>query len=430
MKRGVIASILTSVAVGAGLIAGSFVVPAQAARSHASDVTITVWTAYNSSLLTTFNDLISKFEAAHPNIKVDEVSSPNYNALLQKETGAVLSGSTPTIAQAYEEWAAPFVKSNAVQNLKPYINGKNGYSKSALKDFFPKIWKDAYLGKTPYMIPFSKSDIVLYFDGPLLHKYGIKSPPKTWAQFAKDAKKVTINKNGHLDQWGMTYQLDESDFYAWEYEWGNKVLNSHNKAAFGNAKGAAPIKFFANLAKQKSIVISPTFNYQDQTDFDNGKTAFDISSIAGLSYYISGAKPGVGTGVAPFPAGPKGQATEIYGAPFLMFKKGSSAEKNAGWLFLKFLTQPKMSAEWSEATGYIPIRKSELKLMKGFYSKHPQLRAAYKELGHALNEPALSGWSKARNDIGTYMMSALSGSKSPLSAMKAAASAVNSDLKG
>lgn len=417
-------------AIGLALIlaVSAFVPSARAATTHASPVTITVWTAYTHATLSAFNHLIGEFEAAYPNITVNEISSANYNALLQKESSAIVAGNTPTVAQAYEEWTAQFVKDGAVQDLTPYVNGKQGLSKVQIKDFFPKMWADGLLGTKRYLMPFSKSDIVLYFDGPLLRKYGITSPPRTWAQFAADAKKVTVISGGHPSQWGMTYQLDESDFYAWEYEWGGKVLNRHNRAAFGNKTGAAPLAFFRSLAEKQYVIVSPTANYQDQTDFDNGKSAFDVGSIAGLPYFLSGAKPGVGVGVAPFPAGPKHQATEIYGAPLIMFNKATSAEKHAGWLFMKFITEPKQTAYWSEQTGYMPVRQSAVKLMKGYYAAHPQFRASVDELKYALNEPALVGWAKARDDIGTYMQAALTGSKSPVEAVKEAANQVDSDL--
>lgn len=417
------------VALGAalGFAASAYIPAARAANTNASPVTVTVWTAYNKSLAATFNTLISRFEQVYPYITVQQVSSPNYTALLQKEQSAVFAGNTPTIGQSYEEWTAQFAKSNAVQDLTPYINGKHGLSKASIKDFYSKVWADGLLGKKRYMMPFSKSDIVLYFDGPMLRRSGIKSPPKTWDEFAADCKKLT--KGGsHPSQWCMTYQLDESDFYAWEYEWGNHVLNSKDKAAFGTKQGSAPLAFFRNIVNKHEIVVSATANYQDQTDFDNGKTAFDVGSIAGLPYFKSGAIPGVATGVAQFPAGPMHRATELYGAPFVMFSKASSAEKDAGWLFLKWLTESRQSEYWSENTGYLPIRKSEFKAMASFYRKNPQLLAATTDLKYALNEPALVGWAKARDDIGTDVQAALTGSKSPLAAVKDAANQVDSDL--
>ncbi len=66
--------------------------------------------------------------------------------------------------------------------------------------------------------------------------------------------------------------------------------------------------------------------------------------------------------------------------------------------------------------------------MKSYYAKNPQFRASVDELEYAVNEPALVGWAKARTDIGTDIQAALTGSKSPMAAVKDAATQVNSDL--
>jgi multiple sugar transport system substrate-binding protein len=403
---------------------------AKAAPSHSPGVTITVWTAYTQGLLSAFNELTTRFEAQYPNIKVDEVSSANYTALQQKEQSAIFAGNTPTLGQAYENWVQGYTRSGAVQDLGSYINGKQGLSKTAIKDFFVGDWKDGLLGKKRLMMPFSKSDIVLYFNGSLLRRHGIKSPPNTWAQFAADCKKLTVIQNGTPQTWCTTIQTPESDWYAWEYEWGNKVLDGHNRAAFATKNGAAPVAFFANMVRKKQVVISQTANYQDQADLDAGKTGFDISTSAGLTYEIAGARPGVAIGEAKFPAGPKGRVTELFGAPLMMFSKASSAEKEAGWLFMKWLTDTKQTAYWAENTGYMPVRRSAFNLMKGYYQQHPQQRASVEELDTARVEPALAGWSKAQNDIGTVLLQGLTNQKSPMETMKEAAQQVNADLSG
>lgn len=428
MKRIGILQVVTALGlIGSLGVAGA---PAHGAPARAQ-VTITVWHEYTKLNLDAFNHLISEFEAANPTIKVEQVASVNYTALFQKLQSAVFAGNPPTIAQAYENWVQQFTtKNNAIQDLTPYINGKNGLSQADIKDFYKGMWADGMLDGKRLMMPFSKSDIVLYYNPVLLNKVGIKAPPKTWDEFAADCAKLTVINNGHASQWCTTYQVDESTWYTWEHEWGNAVLNAKNQAAFGNAKGAAPLVFFANLVKKKEMAVSTTTNYQDQADFDSGKTAFDISTSAGLSYEISGASPGVQVKVAAFPAGPVTQATEMFGAPFALFSKASDAQKQAAWLFLKFITEPAQTAYWSMHTGYMPVRRSALNIpaLKAYYKQYPDRLSSVDQLDNAILEPALSGWEKATTDIATQMGAALNGTKDPTSAMQQAASQVNADL--
>jgi multiple sugar transport system substrate-binding protein len=409
---------------------GAAHVPAQAATAKAP-VTITVWHVYTHNNLAAFNHLIGEFEAANPSIKVVEVGSTGYGPLFQKLQSAVFAGNPPTISQAYEDWVQQFVtKNNAIEDLTPYISGPNGLSAAEIKDFYTSDWADGLLDGKRYMMPFSKSDTVLYYNPTLLAKYGVMAPPRTWNDLATDCAKVTQINNGHPTQWCLTYQIDESNWTAWEAEWGNTILNSKNQATFGNAAGAAPLAFFANLVKKQEMVVSATQNYQDQADFDAGKTAFDISSSAGLSYEVSGASPGVTVKEAAFPAGPAKQATELYGAPLVIFSKATMAQKQAAWQFLKFLTEPAQTAYWSMKTGYMPVRRSALATpaLKAYYAQYPDRLAPINQLDNAVLEPSLLGWAKAINDIGTQMDAALTGTKTPLAAMQQAASQANADL--
>ncbi|MDQ2742753.1 MAG: ABC transporter substrate-binding protein [Chloroflexota bacterium] len=427
MRTGGMVRVCTAIA-AFSLFSAGIAPRVHAAPSRQSPVTVTVWTAYTHGLLDAFNTLSSRFQSLYPYIKINEVSSTSYSTLLPKEQSAVFAGNTPTIGQAYEAWTSQFLKSHAIQDLGPYINGKHGLSAADIRDFYPKVWKDGMLGSKHYMMPFSKSDIVLYFNRAMLRHSGISRPPTTWNEFAADCKKVTVRQGGTVSQWCTTYELDESEWYAWEYEWGNHVLDKQGKAAFATRQGAAPVSFFANLVKKKEMVVSTSGTYQGQADFDAGKTAFYMGTSAGLTYVISGAKPGVETAVAPFPAGPMHRATEMFGAPLAMFSKGSSAEKEAGWLFMKWLTEPRQTAYWAEHTGYMPVRQSAFKLMKSYYSKNPQERSSVEQLNYALVEPVVPGWTKAQTDIATNLAAALNGNSSPLQAMRSAASQVNSDL--
>ncbi|MGH2444318.1 MAG: extracellular solute-binding protein [Chloroflexota bacterium] len=425
MSSGKLTRVCTATFLALLLIVGTL--PARAAPARSS-VTISVWTAYTKGLLDAFNTLTTRFQQKYPNIQVQEVSSANYTALQQKEQSAIFAHNTPTMGQAYENWVQQYVQNNAIQNLTPYIKGKNGFSRSSIKDFFAGDWKDAYLGGKPLMMPFSKSDIVLYFDGPMLHRFGVKHPPHTWSQFAADCKKVTKFSGGRAKTWCLTLQVPESEWYAWEYEWGAKVLNKNHRAAFNTKTGIAPVAFFRNLVKKGEMVISQTANYQDEADFDAGKAAFDVGTSAGLTYEIAGAVKGVGVGETAFPSGPKGRVTELYGAPLTIFKSASGPEKQAAWDFVKWLTEPAQTAYWAEHTGYMPVRKSALKLMTKYYRANPQQRASVAEQDNAVVEPPLAGWSKAQTDLNTILLGALTGSTSPSSAMKRAAQQVNSDL--
>jgi multiple sugar transport system substrate-binding protein len=419
---------VAALALAVGL--GSTVPGAHAARQHAN-VTVTFWTAYTGKLGTTFNQLINNFQAKNPGITVNQVVSTSYTTLFPKEQSAVLAGGLPTAGQAYENWTAQFAKSHVIANLAPYISNKSyGLSSAGIKDFFPKLWADGNLGKNRYMMPFSKSDQVLYYNPNILKATGIKSPPKTWAEFAKDSAKVTKIQDGRATQWGSSWEISESTWYTWMKDWGSPVLNSKRHAVFANKDGLAAVQFFANLVKKQEAVFYPGTGFAGEADFDAGKTAFYVSTSAGLSFVLGAAKPGVVVKEAPIPAGPKGHATQMFGANFVIFSTAPAAERVAAWKFLRYITLPAQTAYFSINTGYMPVRKSALQQsdIKAYYKAHPDQKAPINSLAFAYVEPSYPQWTKARTDIESALGAALSLKESVPSAMKAAQSQANADM--
>jgi multiple sugar transport system substrate-binding protein len=409
---------------------GSTVPGAHAARQRAS-INVTFWTAYTGKLGTTFNQLITNFQAANPTISVSQVVSTSYTTLFPKEQSAVLAGGLPTAGQSYENWTAQFTKSHVITDLAPYVKNKSyGLSASSIKDFFPKLWADGNLGKTRYMMPFSKSDQVLYYNPNILKSAGIKSPPKTWAEFAKDSAKVTKIQSGRATQWGSSWEISESTWYTWMKDWGSPVLNSKRHAVFANKAGLAAVQFFANLVKKQQAVFYSGNGFPGEADFDAGKTAFYVSTSAGLSFVEAAAKPGVVVKEAPIPAGPKAHATQMFGANFVIFSTASYSERLAAWKFLRFITSPAQTAYFSINTGYMPVRKSALNQsdMKAYYKAHPDQKSPINSLAYAYVEPSYPQWTKARTDIESALAAALSLKQSVSSAMKTAQTQANADM--
>jgi multiple sugar transport system substrate-binding protein len=422
---------LSLIGVLAATAVTSLAVPAHAARTRAV-TEVTFWTAYTGGLGKAFSALATQYEQTHK-VKINNVVTSPYGSLFTKEQSAVFGGGVPQAGQAYENIAASLVKNGAITRLEPYVNSKkNGLTKKQIADFPKGIWNDTKLGGHQYMWPLSKSDIVLFYNPAILKSAGINKPPSTWAQFAADSKKVTKVENGQPSQWGSTFEVSESLWYAWMKEWGVPILGKNHKPVFASKAGMAPVNYFVNLAKKKYIVFRDNTNgsYPGEADFDAGKTAFYVGTSAGYSFVKGAAKPGVQVLEAAMPAGPKRRATELFGANMVIFSNNTVAQKTAAWNFLKWATEPAQTAYWAINTGYMPVRKSafKVKALKDFYAANPSLDEAAKQLNYAVVEPAFPQWTKMQADITTGLLSALSLSRPAAQAMKDAQTQATADL--
>lgn len=83
-------------------------------------VTISFWHAMSGALGTTLTELIDKFHAENPGIRVDLIYQGGYGTLQQKLTAAVAAGQPPTIAQQYENWTTGWL--DALVDLDLFVS--------------------------------------------------------------------------------------------------------------------------------------------------------------------------------------------------------------------------------------------------------------------------------------------------------------------
>ena len=108
----------------------------------------------------------------------------------------------------------------------------------------------------------------------------------------------------------------------------------------------------------------------------------------------------------------------------------SAERKAAAWAFLTWFINTNQAAEWSRATGYIPVRESSCTLLRteGFYREFPAFETAVKQLKFAREAPSLPQWPAAWTIIGEAMTSAIRDDLPALPALKAAEARVEALL--
>ncbi|MEN6387582.1 MAG: extracellular solute-binding protein [Candidatus Cryosericum sp.] len=364
------------------------------------------WEAMAAALGQSLTDLTKEFNATHPSMDIQLVPMANYNTLQTKTIGAIAAKDPPLIAQAYENWAAQYATGFYLSTFDSYINGANGLSKAEIADFFPAMWNSSKLadGKR-YMMPFNKSNVVLYYNKDMLKAAGISHPPTTWQEFADDCVKLTkTDDKGNQTQWGASHTPSVDLWYSLVYAYGGRVLNdTYDRVLFSNSNAAKQAtQLFADLYAKKYMHY--TTAYGDQTDLGVGKAGMTFGSVAGRTYYEQAAGGKFELGEAPLPAGPAGRATALYGTNIVMFgnaPKYTQRQKDAAWAYIKWFTSPHTQAVWAVQTGYMPARQSSLKdpVLVAAYAANPEKKAGLDQLSDSVLQPPTGGWNDARNKI-------------------------------
>jgi sn-glycerol 3-phosphate transport system substrate-binding protein len=168
------------------------------------------------------------------------------------------------------------------------------------------------------------------------------------------------------------------------------VTPDGKKAAF-REKGTEALQFWVDLVnKDKTMKRPPGKDYNawevTNTDFLNGRAAMIYTSTAFLNYMTENAKFKLGTAFLP---GKVKQAVPTGGTFFVIARDAPPAQKEAGWAFLKWMTEPTQTISLSKATGYMPIRTSAVNSpeMQAFYAQNPNYKTAIDQLRTAQRFP-------------------------------------------
>ena len=364
--------------------------------------------------------LTSRFERENPNIKVTLIAEPNYGVLQQKEQAAVAAGNPPTIGQAYENWAAAFAQAKAIVPLDGYVHGKNGITAAQQSAIWKGVWKDLFLpdGKI-WMWPFNKSDYVMYYNADKLQKAGL-AVPKTWVQFATVAKALTKNGNWawSTDTGTLAAPADGTIvMLAMIHAFGGDWIKD-GKPTLNTTAAIKALGYLADLKKSGALQIGT--NYPGETALGAQRSAFDLSTIAGYPYELAADGGKFSMKVAALPTGRNGEGNSLQGTNIVIFSKASPAQRAAAWQYMKFLSEPRQTAYWAERTGYLPVTKAALPVMKRYIATHPYQQVASQSLNVARGNPPYAWWTTAVGQLATAMQAVLDNGGNPKSALDAA----------
>jgi len=345
---------------------------------------------YNLDKVKEFNDTVGK----QLGITVNAVNQQDYTTVAQKLQAAAVAGKTPAVVLMGVD-QTPFVNDSILLPLDGYIKR----DQVDMKDFQEGFLAESYFNSKCYSIPFLKSTAVMIYNKTMFDKAGLDGTKMTtWNDF----KTYSTTLHSKLGVYGVTT-------YSWPWIM-DSYLKSYNSGLHNSDNSATNInstliknytQMFLDLKQSGTAHLIPQAEYNNiYTEFASGKTAMiPMSTGAIVALSAMGTKYGFEVGVSNMPKGDI-NATVTGGANLAVTTKISDAEKEAGWQFVKFMTNADNSAAATIATGYLPTRISanNSTALAEFIKKVPQMQVAINQLVNA----------KASTAIGTEETRAIS----------------------
>ncbi|AYG37009.1 ABC transporter substrate-binding protein [Lactiplantibacillus pentosus] len=362
-----------------------------------------------------FNQQQSKYEV------VAEFEG-GYNGVIQKILNTHGTAASPALFQSMDISTSQMYHSGFTTPMQKFID-RDGYDASQIIPGAKAIVmrKDQLLA-----MPFNASQTALYYNKAVLRKYGITPPPvdPTYDDITRVAKAIHDKSHGEVK--GMTMEA-----YSWLFEQlvanaGVPVANHDN----GHTGNATKVDFTSPAAINAMKWVKENIDYGDFMNFGSGGNAAANEAASFLSGHLgifmqSSAKTGqlyqvlkndLGVTYFPRPNGQKANGIAVGGAALWIANDKPSAVQDGAWEFTKYLTSPKVQADWQAKTGYLAVNKDakDEPTLKKLFKKSPVLEVSGNQMARTKPNNTNSGvfvdgWVPARTAIQNAMQQIFAG---------------------
>jgi ABC-type glycerol-3-phosphate transport system substrate-binding protein len=386
---------------------------------------VTLWHAFTGAEEQTLLALISEFNSQNEwGITVKPEYGGHYHDLHKKTLAAIAFGTPPEMTSTHHSRVAEYAQADVIQSLDDYIaNEKYGLTEEKLQDYFPAFLAgDRYPAFDHELLSLSSSlgMEVMYYNVDMLNELGYENPPETWDEFkamCMDASR-DMDGDGINDTFGYVVSPNSSTFAGWVWSRDGELLSKDGQSVLFQEQGLEALTLLKDLI-DSGYAYQAVVEDADRLDFSQGKVLFIFDSLDGLRYYSAAIeegtiKPEFEWAIAPFPHEAAKPIVGMYGPTLCVFKT-TPQKQLAGWLFIKWLTEPEQAAQWAIAANHFPVRKSaiETEMMKAYFEENPLYEEAFGFLEYAKMEPAIAGWQGIRDALYKAIAGVASGQISP-----------------
>jgi multiple sugar transport system substrate-binding protein len=235
-------------------------------------------------------NIVNVWNNSHPDIHVNYFKEAQGDPAVTKLLTAIKAGSgAPDVTLAEFQTLPELVSSNALANISKYVTPK------IKAKFSAGDWSAATLGsKNVYGLPEDTGPMEFYYRKDVFDQLGLTAP-KTWAQYAADAK--AVHAANPADYLGTFSSVDAGQFAGLTQQAGASwwdVSGSSWKVAIDSAASKKVANFWGGLVQSGVIDNQPQYTPQWNQALNDGTQVGWVSAAWA---------PGVLAGSAPDTAG-------------------------------------------------------------------------------------------------------------------------------
>lgn len=329
-----------------------FALPRRAVAQDEVTLTLGSWDDENGNKRHTA--VIEAFQVEYPNIKVEIQPNPGGDWHSRILT-LIASGELADVYMADSSYIPLYVESGGLVNLRPYIEGDNGFNPDNI--FFKGVYENGFYKDDPYVLAKDYSTVAIYANKSLFDAAGIELPKEGWTydDLLGIAKQLTLDANGNnadspdfdpenIVQWGMDHRGGWwRGFQTVVYSFGSHSISDDGSTVDGyinSDETVAALQWMSDAVHKHHV--APTTNWINAQDQQGGVMPLYLSGkiamVFGMGPWFLGMleeQPGFEYAILPMPNGPGGKHGAVCWAGFGMSPTSKNPEE--AWLLLRAL---------------------------------------------------------------------------------------------
>jgi multiple sugar transport system substrate-binding protein len=364
-------------------------------------ITFSAWGAPEE--LAVWKQIITDFEAANPNIKVN-VEVSDWDSYWEKLKTQLAANTPPDVFAMDAPLYLDYQSRGVLLNLQPYID-KNP---DMLKDVYPQTLEAYKTADGYYGLPRDFQTIVLFYNKDMFDAAGVAYPTAdwTWDDLRNAAKQLTIdtNNDGKIEQYG--YVFDQWDMEpGWSealWAYGGDILNAdRTQTLIGEPASRQAWQMLSDMVFiDKSVPDANTITEYGEDLFQAKVAAMTPIGHWAVPGYTSS---GINYDAAPMPKGPAGQATSVNSAGFVV--ANASKHPAEAFEFIKFVLSKEGQTRLAELGFAVPVLKSVAESPTFLEQKGSTLnqQVFLDSLNYAHMKPVFKGYDEWASVVGDGM---------------------------
>ena len=356
----------------------------------AQPVEIEYWQYTFAQRVQAIDELIKRFEAESPGIKVKHTHVP-YDDFRLKIAAAIPAGQGPDVVQLFYGWLHDYLRAKLLQPLPVEL-----FDPAEIERDFFLLVKQMKVDGRYYAVPTAVRSLSLFWNKKLFTEAGLDpaKPPQTLDELLDMARKLTKrDAGGNLLQAGFAMDMGLQDHH-WLREvlirqMGGQPYSADGKSvAYNSPAGHRAVAWYTDLAT-KHKVGQIGFLTDGVTAFKAGKAGLMVDGSFRLAAFDAQKDLDYAVAELPTHQGKRSNFASYWVNGIT--PKATGPKRDAAAKFLKFITTPAAMELWLEKVGELPARKAVAE--REAIRSHPKYGAfirglAYAEATFFVNETA------------------------------------------